>query len=72
MLRLNGVIHSLRNQININLIKPIKNVFKSPISLTRFNTHELSDFSELVLKNQKFDNFLKNTKQTGFLTLNQI
>ena len=66
MLRLNGVIHSLRNQININLIKPIKNVFKSPISLTRFNTHELSDFSELVLKNQKFDNFLKKYKTNRF------
>ena len=44
MLRLNGVIHSLRNQININLIKPIKNVFKSPISLTRFNTHRAIRF----------------------------
>ena len=44
MLRLNGVIHSLRGQIKNYFIQPIKNVFKKPFSLTRFNTHELIDF----------------------------
>ena len=62
MLRLNGVINSLRNQINIHLIKPIKNIFKSPFSLSRFNTHDLSDFSGLLSKNKQFDNFLNKYK----------
>ena len=51
LLRLNGVILSLRNQIKNYLIQPIKNVFKIPFSLSRFNLHKLIDFSEFVLKN---------------------
>ena len=62
LLRLNGVILSLRNQIKNYLIQPIKNVFKIPFSLSRFTLHKLIDFSEFVLKNKNHDNFLNKYK----------
>lgn len=62
MLRLNGVILSLRGQIKNYFIQPIKNVFKKPFSLSRFNTHELIDFSQLVSSNENYNHFINRYK----------